>query len=74
MTMPNMTGDELAVELIAFKYDMPVILCTGYSKKITDEKATKIEIKALSYKPVIKADLAKTIRKVLDETKGSAHA
>jgi CheY-like chemotaxis protein len=35
MTMPDMTGDELAMELIALKYDIPVILCTGYSKKIT---------------------------------------
>ena len=34
MTMPNMTGDELAMELIAFRSDIPVILCTGYSKKI----------------------------------------
>ena len=72
MTMPNMTGDELAMELIALKYDIPVILCTGYSKKISDEKATEIGIKAFAYKPIVKADLAKTVRKVLDEAKGSA--
>ena len=69
MTMPNMTGDELAMELIALKYDIPVILCTGFSKKITDEKATEIGIKAFAYKPVAKADLANTVRKVLDEAK-----
>jgi PAS domain S-box-containing protein len=67
MTMPNMTGDALAMELIAFRSDTPVILCTGYSKKITDEKAAKIGIRAFAYKPIIKADLAKTVRKVLDD-------
>ena len=72
MTMPNMTGDELAMELIAFRSDIPVIICTGYSKKITEEKAAKIGIKALAYKPIVKADLAKTVRKVLDEAMDSA--
>ncbi len=70
MTMPNMTGDELAMELIAFRPDIPVILCTGYSKNISDEKAAKIGIKAFAYKSVVKADLAKIVRKVLDDTKG----
>jgi PAS domain S-box-containing protein len=71
MTMPNMTGDKLAMELIAFRSDIPVILCTGYSKKISDETALEIGIKAFAYKPIVKADLAKTVRKVLDEAKTS---
>ncbi len=70
MTMPNMTGDILAVELMVIRSDIPVILCTGYSKKISDETASEIGIKAFAYKPIVKADLAKTVRKVLDEAKG----
>jgi CheY-like chemotaxis protein len=72
MTMPNMTGDELAIELMKIRQDIPVILCTGYSKKISDETASEIGIKAFAYKPVVKADLAKTVRKVLDEAKAPA--
>ncbi|MCF8074788.1 MAG: response regulator [Desulfotignum sp.] len=67
MTMPNMTGDKLAVKLMKIRPDIPVILCTGYSKKISDETATDIGIKAFAYKPVLKADLARTVREVLDE-------
>lgn len=67
MTMPNMTGAMLAMELIALRPDIPVILCTGYSKKISAEKALNIGIKAFVYKPMVKADLAKTVRKVLDD-------
>ena len=69
MAMPNMTGDELAMELIALRSDIPVILCTGFSKNISAEKAAKIGIKAFAYKPVVKAELAKTVRKVLDDNK-----
>ncbi len=66
MTMPNLTGDMLATELLAIRPDIPVILCTGYSKKVTETSAKEIGIKAFAYKPIEKAELAKTIRKVLD--------
>lgn len=64
-------GDKLAVELMKIRPNIPVILCTGYSKKISDDSVTAIGIKAIAYKPIVKADLAKMVRKVLDEAKGS---
>lgn len=70
MTMPEMSGDILAVEMLAIRPDIPIILCTGYSKKITVESASEIGIKDFAYKPIIKSDLAKTVRKVLDEAQG----
>lgn len=69
MTMPKMTGDKLAIELMKIRSDIPVILCTGYSKKISEETAAKIGIKAFVYKPIKKAEFAGTVRKVLDEMK-----
>lgn len=69
MTMPNMTGDKLAIELMKISPDIPIILCTGYSRKTSDESATEIGIKAFAYKPIVKAVLAKTVRKVLDEAR-----
>ena len=65
--MPNMTGDKLAIEIMKIRRDIAIILCTGYSKKISDETAFEIGIKAFAYKPIVKADLAKTVRKVLDK-------
>ncbi|MBU0995165.1 MAG: response regulator [Proteobacteria bacterium] len=65
MTMPNMTGDKLATELMKVRRDIPIILCTGYSQAITDERAFELGIKAFCYKPVTKKDLAHTVRKVL---------
>ena len=66
MTMPNMTGDKLAIELMKIRPDIPVVLCTGYSKKISDETVSDIGIKALIIKPIVSADLAETVREVLD--------
>ncbi len=70
MTMPNITGDQLAIELLKIRPDIPIILCTGYSNKVSEENAKKIGINAFAYKPIVKADLAQTVRKVIDDAKG----
>lgn len=66
VTMPKMTGDQLSKELIMIRPDIPIILCTGYSKNISVKKSSEIGVKAFAYKPIVKEDLAKTIRGVLD--------
>ena len=72
MTMPIMTGDRLAAELIKIRPDIPVIICTGYSRKMSKELAAKMGIKAFAYKPLDKAELAMTVRKVLDGVQSEA--
>ncbi len=69
VTMPKMTGDQLTKELIEIRPDIPVILCTGYSKRLSEEKASEIGIQAFTQKPIVKEDLATTVRKVLDEAR-----
>jgi FixJ family two-component response regulator len=65
MTMPGMTGDTLALKLMESRPDIPVILCTGYSEYITEEKAKMKGIRAFIQKPLETRVLAETIRKVL---------
>ncbi len=67
MTMPDMTGDTLAEEMTVLRPDIPVILCTGYSKKISKAQKADLKIRATLIKPVSKQDMAKTVREVLDE-------
>jgi DNA-binding NarL/FixJ family response regulator len=45
---------------------MPIILCTGYSSIITEEKVKSLGIKGFAMKPLSKKDIAKLIREVLD--------
>ena len=66
MTMPKMTGDQLAKRMMDIKPQIPVILCTGFNEAITEEKALAMGIDKFIMKPIIKDDLANTIRTVLD--------
>jgi PAS domain S-box-containing protein len=68
MTMPNMTGIELAEELIRIRRDLPIILVTGFSETVTPEKVKKLGIREFIMKPIISRDLGRVIRKVLDES------
>jgi len=66
MTMPEMTGVQLARELLDVRPDLPIILCTGFSALISEESAAQIGIKKLVMKPVVRRDMAEAIRGVLD--------
>ncbi len=67
MTMPNLPGDELALKIAEIRPGIPVILCTGFSHKITEEKAKEMGINAFLLKPILKGVMAETVRRVLDE-------
>jgi len=67
MTMPKMTGDKLAKKMIELRSDIPVIISTGYSSLIDEDKAKKIGIADFIMKPVSMSAIAHIIRKVLDK-------
>ncbi len=65
-TMPQMPGDILARELMKIRPDMPVIICTGYSSRMSMEKAKTMGIRGFLMKPLDFRELAETIRAVLE--------
>ena len=66
MIMPEMTGDHLARALLELRPDLPIILCTGYSDNMTEEKALAMGIRAFALKPLTMERLSVLIREVLD--------
>ena len=66
MTMPHMTGDIMAQKMLAIKPTLPVILCTGFNERITEEKALEMGITKFVMKPVITEELTNAIRSALD--------
>lgn len=66
MTMPHLTGIELATKMKAIRPSIPVIMCTGFSDHVSQKVVEELGIDALVLKPVLKADLARTVRTVLD--------
>ena len=69
MTMPKMSGDQLARKMMDIKPGIPVILCTGFNETITEEKALAMGIDKFIMKPIVKDELANTIRTLLDPPK-----
>ncbi len=64
--MPNMAGSQLAENLMRIRPGIPIILCTGFSETFTEKDAEKMGIRAFLLKPLVRKDLALTIRGVLD--------
>ncbi|BHH82113.1 PAS domain-containing hybrid sensor histidine kinase/response regulator [Desulforhopalus sp. 52FAK] len=67
--MPGMNGLELAHKIRGVRHDIPVILCTGNSSRITEEMVRDAGVTEIVSKPFSGRALAVLIRKVLDERK-----
>ncbi len=72
LTMPQFTGLDLAEKLHKLQADLPIILCTGYTEKITEEEIKRLGIQKLLLKPYAIQTLAVTIRQVLNESASEA--
>jgi CheY-like chemotaxis protein len=68
MTMPHLTGVQLARQLIDLRADIPIILCSGFNESVDATRAKKVGIRQYLMKPVDMKELANVVRKVLDET------
>jgi len=66
MTMPQMTGDLLSRELKGIRPDIPIIICTGFSERIKKENIETVGLDGILIKPVVRAELSKKVREVLD--------
>ena len=69
MTMPGLSGDGLAQELMKIRPNIPILLCTGYSDRIDKDKAGEMGIAGYALKPLDLDELARTVRELLDRQK-----
>jgi len=67
MTMPQMTGVKLSEKLMDIRKDIPIIVCTGHSTLVDEEKAKELGLAAYVMKPINMQETAQTIRKILDK-------
>ena len=67
MTMPEMTGDELIRAMQSIRADIPAILMTGYSKKISDMEIAGLGARAILPKPFEKGVLLRTVHEALQK-------
>jgi len=67
MTMPQINGAIFSEMIMEIRPDIPVIICSGYSDIINEEKAKKLGMAAYAMKPILTKEISKTIRRVLDK-------
>ncbi|MBF0119049.1 MAG: response regulator [Desulfobacterales bacterium] len=65
-TMPKMSGFELSKEILKIRPDIPIILCTGFSEAMSEEKAKSIGIREYLTKPIFMKELAEAIKRQLN--------
>ena len=69
MTMPKMTGADLTEKILKIRQNIPIIMITGFSEIMNEEKAKALGVREFVMKPLIKSEICKTIRQVLDTEK-----
>jgi CheY-like chemotaxis protein len=65
LTMPKMTGLQLAGKIFEIRQDIPILLSTGFSSPVDEQTAQAMGIKAVIQKPILIRELADKIRTVL---------
>ncbi|MCG8683861.1 MAG: response regulator [Desulfobacterales bacterium] len=66
MTMPGMTGIQLAREIRGLRPDIPIVVCSGFSDQIDSGTIREHGIQGYVEKPVTKKEIARMLREVLD--------
>ncbi|MFT5700434.1 MAG: signal transduction histidine kinase/ActR/RegA family two-component response regulator [Desulforhopalus sp.] len=67
MTMPKMTGDKLILEIRKVNKTIPIVLCTGYSVRISKDSYRNFGVSAYLSKPYSKKDISDIIFETLNE-------
>ncbi|MBI5593663.1 MAG: response regulator [Deltaproteobacteria bacterium] len=67
--MPKMTGLELAEQLLTIRPGIPIILCSGFTDCVIQERAESLGIRAFLTKPLVTHVLAEKIREALDQSR-----
>ena len=69
-TMPHLTGEMLAREMLALRADLPIILCSGMGSSgnsgVSSERARAVGIRELVTKPFEREEMTRVIRRLLD--------
>lgn len=64
-TMPGMSGDKLIESILPVKPELPIILCSGFSEKVDQEKAMRLGVKVFMKKPINSSELLSQLEIIL---------
>lgn len=73
LTMPAMTGLELAKAMLEIRSDIPIVLCTGYTEALTRKKVREMGFVDLLIKPVVPSVLETIVPGILSKVHEAGH-
>ncbi|MEN8190136.1 MAG: GAF domain-containing protein [Thermodesulfobacteriota bacterium] len=65
-TMPGLTGEELARGVLEINPELPIIMCTGHSEVVSEEKALAMGISKYVFKPIRDNELLDAVQELLE--------
>jgi PAS domain S-box-containing protein len=65
LTMPGMSGADLAERVRKVRPDLPIVMTTGYGRVMSEERARELGVRPLLYKPFSMSHLAEAIQDAL---------
>jgi PAS domain S-box-containing protein len=65
LTMPGMSGADLAERILKVRPDLPIVMATGYGNVMTEERARELGLRPLLYKPFTMTVLGDAIQDAL---------
>jgi CheY-like chemotaxis protein len=65
LTMPGMSGADLAERVLKARPDLPIVMATGYGHVMSEERARELGLRPLLYKPFSMAALGDAIQDAL---------
>ena len=65
LTMPGMSGKDLAREMTAIRPGIPIVLCTGFADQVTGQQPAETGFKGFVMKPYAVQEMDDTIRRAL---------
>ena len=67
-TMPAMTGEKLAREMLAIRPGIPIILCTGFSESVREDRIRALGIREFIMKPFSTGEISEKIQSALKKS------
>jgi PAS domain S-box-containing protein len=65
LTMPALSGADLAEKVLAVRPDLPIVMATGYGRVISEDRARELGLRPLLYKPFTMVALGDAIQDAL---------
>jgi PAS domain S-box-containing protein len=64
LTMPKMSGLDLAEKILQIRPGLPIVLCTGFGASMNEEQVVRRGVRGIIFKPILRHDMATVLTNI----------